>query len=99
MLSQVFNRSTAIRRNAFGYRPTRCFPTCSAFPCKVCLTELSQVWGSVHYQVSGPGGYTLRQLVDANIDRRPIVVCGGVKEGDASLEAVYDRWPIGLRDQ
>src|SRR5215470_4586232 len=48
MLSQVFNRSTAIRRNSFGYRPTRLFATCSAFPCKVCLIRLSQVKGSVH---------------------------------------------------
>src|SRR6202035_598030 len=48
MLSQVFNRSTAIRRNSFGYRPTRLFATCSAFPCKVCLIRVSQVKGSVH---------------------------------------------------
>src|ERR671910_2463550 len=47
MLSQVFNRSTAFRRNAFEYRPTRCFPTCRSFPCTVCLNELSQFWGSL----------------------------------------------------
>src|SRR6266852_4656816 len=48
MLSQAFKRSTAIRRNSFGYRPTRLFATCSAFPCKVCLIRVSQVKGSVH---------------------------------------------------
>src|SRR6266849_8595172 len=48
MLSQVFNRSTAIRRNSFGYLPTRLFATCSSFPCKVCLIRVSQVKGSVH---------------------------------------------------
>src|ERR1700682_2232461 len=48
MLSQVFNRSTAIRRNFFGYFPTRLFATCSSFPCKVCLIRVSQVKGSVH---------------------------------------------------
>jgi 3-oxoacyl-[acyl-carrier protein] reductase len=46
-LSQVFNRSTAMRRNSFGYLPTRLFATCSSFPCKVCLIRVSQVRGSV----------------------------------------------------
>src|ERR1700747_3179255 len=52
MLSQAFNRSTAIRRNSFGYRPTRLFATCSSFPCKVCLIRVSQAKGSV--QGCGP---------------------------------------------
>jgi hypothetical protein len=52
-----------------------------------------------HYDVRDPGSYTLRELVDANIALRPIVVCGGVKEGDPSLDAAYDRWPLGLCDQ
>ena len=52
MLSQVFNRSTAIRRNSFGYRPTRLFATRSAFPCKVCQLRVSQFKGSV--QKTGP---------------------------------------------
>ncbi len=39
MLSQSFNRSTAIRRNSFGYFPTRLFATCSSFPCKCALSE------------------------------------------------------------
>src|ERR1700693_4415579 len=53
MLSQAFNRSTAIRRNSFGYRPTRLFATCSAFPCKVCLIRVSQVKGSVQQALLG----------------------------------------------
>ena len=52
MLSQVFKRSTAIRRNSFGYRPTRLFATCSAFPCKVCLIRVSKVKGSVHSKLT-----------------------------------------------
>src|ERR1700730_11575587 len=60
MLSQLFSRSTAIRRNSFGYRPTRCFPTCRSFPCTVCLNELSQVWGSVQsWGQCVPYGHTL----------------------------------------
>src|SRR5271169_935203 len=48
MLSHPFNRSTAIFRNALGYRPiARFFATRSPFPCKVCQTRLSQFWGSV----------------------------------------------------
>src|ERR1700677_2697533 len=48
MLSHPFSRSTAIFRNALGYRPiARFFATRSPFPCKVCQTRLSQFWGSV----------------------------------------------------
>jgi hypothetical protein len=50
MLSQLFNRSTAIFRNAFGYRPTvRFFATCSPFHCIVCQLRVSQLKGSVQY--------------------------------------------------
>src|SRR5882762_2081624 len=48
MFSQCFIRSTAIRRNSFGYRPFRPLAICSSFPCKVCLIRVSQVKGSVH---------------------------------------------------
>src|ERR1700722_16344495 len=48
MLSQTFKRSTAIRRNSFGYRVPRLLATCSSFPCKVCHYRLSQNRGSVH---------------------------------------------------
>src|SRR5712692_3820505 len=54
MLSQDFNRSTAIRRNSFGYRPTRRFATCSSFPCKVCLFRVSHFRGSVHRRSGFP---------------------------------------------
>jgi hypothetical protein len=52
MLSQLFSRSTAIFRNALGYRPiARFFATCSSFPCKVCQLRVSQFWGSVQVWV------------------------------------------------
>jgi len=41
----------------------------------------------------------LRQLVDVNIGRRPVALCGGAKEGDASLDATYDQWPLGFCNQ
>src|SRR5437588_13011183 len=47
MFSQRFSRSTAIRRNSFGYRPFLLLATCSSFPCKVCHFRLSQHRGSV----------------------------------------------------
>src|ERR1700730_15436920 len=53
MFSQRFSRSTAIRRNSFGYRPFRLFATCSSFPCKVCHFRLSQNRGSVRDWGSG----------------------------------------------
>ena len=48
MLSQLFNRSTAIFRNAWGYRPmARFFATRSSFLCKVCQLRVSHLKGSV----------------------------------------------------
>jgi hypothetical protein len=52
-----------------------------------------------HYGVTGGGAYTLRHLIDANITTRPVVVCGGVKPGDSSLEGVYRLLPVGLCDR
>ena len=52
-----------------------------------------------HYSVGEPGGYLLRQLVDANIAQRPVVYCGGAKPGDASVEQSCRRWPLGLCDR
>src|SRR5205085_3941855 len=54
MLSQPFSRSTAIFRNALGYRPTRRFATRSSFPCKVCQLRVSQLRGSVYSDSSIP---------------------------------------------
>jgi len=52
-----------------------------------------------HYGIREPGAYTVRELVDANITRRPIVVCGGTKPGDPSLEGVYRLLPDGWCDR
>jgi hypothetical protein len=52
-----------------------------------------------HYHPQESGGYSLRQLVDANIGTHPVVLCGGVKPGDTSLSGAYDLWPIGLCEE
>jgi hypothetical protein len=44
-------------------------------------------------------GFTARQLFDANVDRRPLLLCGGPKRGDASADAAYGLWPWGLCDE
>jgi hypothetical protein len=44
----------------------------------------------------GPGGFSVKDLFDANIRRFPIVVCGGLKAGDGSASATYDMWPMGV---
>lgn len=41
-------------------------------------------------------GFTMKQLIDANFDRAPILICGGVKPPDVSSDATYGRWPFGL---
>ncbi len=40
--------------------------------------------------------FTMRQLVDENFDRAPVLVCGGIKPPDTSTDGVYGRWPFGL---
>lgn len=52
-----------------------------------------------HFHVSDPGAYSLRQLVDANIGAHPVFICGGVKDGETSLEGVYQLWPHGTCDR
>jgi hypothetical protein len=42
------------------------------------------------------GGFTMKQLLDANYARASIQVCGGVKPGDMTADATYGRWPWGL---
>ncbi len=58
-----------------------------------------------HYAIEESGAFTIRQLVEANIATRPVVVCGGLKPGDPSLDGAYrllsDGWcdrllPIGV---
>jgi hypothetical protein len=44
----------------------------------------------------GPGGFSVKDLFDANIRRFPIMVCGGLKAGDTSASATYDLWPLGV---
>ena len=44
----------------------------------------------------GPGGFSAKDLFDANIRRFPIVVCGGLKAGDKSAFATYEFWPLGV---
>ena len=51
------------------------------------------------YAPGAPDGFTIKQLFDANLGRRPILVCGGVKNGDASADASYGLWPFGLCEQ
>ncbi len=41
-------------------------------------------------------GFFMKQLLDANFGRRPILICGGVKQGDLTADASYGRWPNGL---
>ena len=36
-------------------------------------------------------GFSMKQLFDANVDRFPVLVCGGVKEGDHSVSATAYR--------
>ena len=44
----------------------------------------------------GPGGFSVKDLFDANIRHFPIVVCGGLKAGDNSTFAGYEMWPLGV---
>ena len=52
-----------------------------------------------HYDITAPGAYSIRTLVDGNIASHPIVVCGGTKPGDVSLVGMYRLLPLGLCDQ
>jgi hypothetical protein len=48
------------------------------------------------YRLAEPGTFNLRQLVEANITSRPVVICGGVRKEDTSLDAAFELWPLGL---
>jgi hypothetical protein len=48
------------------------------------------------YMPGAADGFTIRPLLDANIVRAPILVCGGFKKGDLSADTSYARWPLGL---
>jgi hypothetical protein len=48
------------------------------------------------YAPGAPDGFVIKSFFDANYGKQPILVCGGIKPGDASSEATYGRWPFGL---
>lgn len=73
--------------------------------------ELSRSWGppryarrlpdvtfpAMIYDPGRPDGFSIRQFIDANIGRRPIVVCGGFRAGDNSVTpAAYRMVPDGI---
>lgn len=51
------------------------------------------------YMPGAPDGFAIKALLDANFARAPILICGGIKAGDASADAAYGRWPFGLCEQ
>jgi hypothetical protein len=48
------------------------------------------------YMPGAPDGFDMKRLLDANVGRSPVLLCGGVKAGDASADAAYGRWPWGF---
>ena len=44
------------------------------------------------------GGFSLKELVAANLHQRPVVVCGGFKAADGSAQA-FPSWPRGMCTQ
>jgi hypothetical protein len=50
----------------------------------------------VRYMPGASDGFVIKEFFDANYDRAPIVVCGGIKPGDTSADRTYGRWPLGL---
>lgn len=74
--------------------------------------ELSRAWGVAVHQRALPAvvfpaprfhpreanAFSLLQLVMANLPQRPVVMCGGWKPGDDSVE-VLSSWPRGLCTQ
>jgi hypothetical protein len=48
------------------------------------------------YAPGASDGFFMKELLDENFGRWPILICGGVKEGDLTADATYGRWPYGL---
>jgi hypothetical protein len=48
------------------------------------------------YMPGAKDGFTMKDLLDQNVGRAPVLICGGVKAGDLSSDATYGRWPWGL---
>jgi hypothetical protein len=51
------------------------------------------------YMPGASDGFTMKELLDKNVGRSPILICGGVKAGDTSADATYGLWPWGLCDR
>jgi hypothetical protein len=51
------------------------------------------------YMPGAPDSFTMKELFDDNIGSCPILVCGGIKPGDATADATYGRWPFGLCEE
>jgi hypothetical protein len=48
------------------------------------------------YDPRRPDGFSMKQLLDANVDRIPLLVCGGIKPGDDSVSpSAYRLLPRG----
>jgi hypothetical protein len=54
------------------------------------------VMPGARYMPGASDGFTMKQLLDQNWGRSPILICGGVKSGDTSADATYGLWPWGL---
>jgi hypothetical protein len=50
----------------------------------------------VVYDPADAHGFTMRALIDANVDAHPLFVYPEWKEGDDSVRGIYELWPIGL---
>lgn len=51
------------------------------------------------FMPGAPDSFTMKQLLDANVDRAPVLICGGVKPPDTSADMTYGMWPMGLCDR
>jgi hypothetical protein len=48
------------------------------------------------YMPGATDGFNMKDLLDANMGLSPILLCGGIKAGDASADGTYGRWPWGF---
>jgi hypothetical protein len=51
------------------------------------------------YMYGAPDGFTMRQMLDDNVDESPVLVCGGIKPPDRTADGAYGMWPFGLCDR
>jgi hypothetical protein len=57
------------------------------------------VFPGVVYNPFEPDGFSIRAFLDANLDRAPVFVAGGYKDGDSSHEGAFVGWPHGFVDR